>query len=515
MSQKVRLWESRKNVFTAKRRGCSWTLSALRYTTEKWGCIVLLDQETSAKLNQVNLFKHQQEAVKFAIDRQGRCAFFLDVGTGKTLTALATFMALRRFNPRLRLLVVCPLSLIESAWIEDAARFTDLKCVNMRESNKWSDVDVFICNYEYLLKAKNQEIICGMAAGLQFMCVIDESSRIKNHKAKTTKALLRMRDYFKHRIVMSATPAPNDESEYWPQMKFVNDGVFHNSFYAFRNKYFHYARNGEVVPRGVTITKDVARNLFSKGFKLTIDSSKRDELLGRVAQVAFQARKEDCLDLPDQVDETRFVTLSPAQRKAYKQMRSAAIAEIKEGQFAVAQVALTKIMKLRQITSGFALVDGGAAQDIEGPNPKMDELKSVLEEIGKKQVIIWGVFRHEIERIAALLGENAVTLYGADSESDKNANIKAFKEGRAQYLVANPHTAGHGLTFTNCAYQVFYSLDYSWERYYQAKGRTHRAGQTQKCTYIHILARKTIDEIILRVLNRKGNEQELLKEAMA
>ena len=103
-----------------------------------------------------------------------------------------------------------------------------------------------------------------------------------------------------------------------------------------------------------------------------------------------------------------------------------------------------------------------------------------------------------------------VTLYGGTD--DRNESINDFIAGHARFLIAHPASAAHGLTFVNCSTEIFFSLDFSWERYEQSRGRIHRAGQTKKCTYIHIIAHNTVDESILKVLKRKGQSQELIYE---
>ena len=116
-----------------------------------------------------------------------------------------------------------------------------------------------------------------------------------------------------------------------------------------------------------------------------------------------------------------------------------------------------------------------------------------------EQVIIWTVFRHDIHAIKDLLEDRAVSLYGGTTDSEKVIND--FTSGAIKYLIANPASAGHGLTFVNCRVNVFYSLDYNSENYQKARRRTHRAGQTKKVMYYHIMSmtdtqESTIDEIM-------------------
>lgn len=150
-------------------------------------------------------------------------------------------------------------------------------------------------------------------------------------------------------------------------------------------------------------------------------------------------------------------------------------------------------------------------------NPKIQELFNIIEEAGNQPIIIWIQFHWEIMKICHELykrfGENQVVTLSALTK-DKDGSIKAFRDGGARFLVAHPASAAHGLTFVNCSLEVFFSLDFSSEKYEQAKARIHRAGQVHKCTYVHILCKGTIDEDILNVLRGKKNEQEILYKMM-
>lgn len=458
------------------------------------------------------LFTHQQDAVDFIISKGGSGALFHEIGCGKTRTGIEIYQKLAR-GSMLKLMVFCPLSLIEAAWGEDIRKFANLRYLNCHDNEPQFrlDTQVYIFNYEALLSPKKLQAIRSILNAGKFMCILDESSRIKNHKAQTTKMLLAQRDKFTYRLVMSGTPAPNSETEYWAQVNFIKPGIVHDNFYPFRNYYFHLERekaNGQKeFTSGQVYSKLAAQQMFQRGWHYSMTTQRRKDLMERISPFCHYARKADCLDLPDQVDEVRNIGMGIKQEKIYRSMKNDLIAEIKESCI-VAQVALTKIMKLRQITSGFAINDQEEVVDIDCGNTKLKELEDVLEEAGKQQVIIWCQFQHEIHQIKALLGDKAVTLYG--ETKDRDDSISAFKDGRAQYLIAHPRSAGHGLTFVSCSLEVFYSLDYSWELYEQARGRIHRAGQINKCTYVHLVCRGTIDEEILKVLREKKDATEIL-----
>jgi SNF2 family DNA or RNA helicase len=465
------------------------------------------------------LFEHQERAVEFLVKNRGIGALYMDMGTGKTRCALEVFAYLRIDNPGLKMVVICPLSLIESAWADDIAKFTGFTYYNahddqLPESAPISE-DILLINYEATIQKKNQHITRHIKDNL---LVIDESSRMKNHTSKTTKTILSFKDLPKFKIIMSGTPAPNTPLEYWAQMEFLRDWTLHKSFFAFRNSYFHLQRGKQImdIQRGQMITRDMMRGIMEKGWKYEITPQSMTGLMERIKPLVFWAKKGECLSLPEQLDEIRKVELGDKQRRHYKEMKDDLITEIRNTPI-TAQVALAKIMKLREITSGFA-IDTLSGREIDiGESPKLKELNEVIEEAGNQQQIIWACFKWDITKICALLqerhGEGCYrTLYSGTR--DHQASINEFKGGEARFLVANPHSAAHGLTFTNCSLETFFSLDYSWEYYEQAKARIHRAGQINKCTYVHLIAKDTIDEQVLKCLREKGDINQIAYEMM-
>jgi hypothetical protein len=155
-------------------------------------------------------------------------------------------------------------------------------------------------------------------------------------------------------------------------------------------------------------------------------------------------------------------------------------------------------------------------------------LIEVLEGIASEQAIIWANFRGEFNMIKEYLGCRCVTYYGGTDRSEieplmqkhygvnayqehldagltmRDMAVKLFKDGHVQYFVANPKSAAHGLTLTNASYAIYMSLNYSYEQWKQSRDRIHRYSQTSKCTYISILMKGTIDYVIYKVLQNKG-----------
>lgn len=458
----------------------------------------------------MRLFKHQTAAMTKA--RFGNLALFHDCGTGKTVTALQIIRHWKLKGER-PALVVCPLSIIEAAWKEDCKKFTPelsivslwAKDVHTRYKRLAQDHDIYVCNFETFKSL--YPAIC--KKGFKVL-IIDESSKMKNPKSQVTQALLSLAGIpfrgskyktaakpIPHRYVLSGTPAPNDESEYWAQIKMITgagNDCFNMNYYAFRSKYFNS------IALGLT---------GQKMFKFR--RSMQKEFMEAMKPVTHIVSKEDALDLPEQTHLIRKVFLSKEERKAYDTMRDDLVLRFKD-EMVLSQTALTEVMKLRQLTSGFVY---GENETYRTGQSKIKELDGLLEEIGNHQVIIWVNFRYEIRRLIARLSgqividnnEPYIPDCGAlwSETKDRDQVIKDFKDNKFQYLIANPQSAAHGLTFTNCKYAVYFSLNYSYELQKQSQDRIHRIGQEHSTTYYYLLADKTVDEMIYKTLLRKGD----------
>jgi len=234
-----------------------------------------------------------------------------------------------------------------------------------------------------------------------------------------------------------------------------------------------------------------------------------DELNGIIEPFSYRVRKEDCLDLPDKVYTRRTVELTPEQKKLYEQMKSMALAivEGEDGGLISAPTVLTQILRLQQVCSGFAKLEDGRM--VEVPTNKLNELMSALQEIDGK-VIIWGNFTHDLELIQKALakeyGEDSVELfYGATPADDRQLIVERFQDpaNPLRFFVGQPRTGGYGLTLTEAKTVIYYSNGYDLEVRLQSEDRAHRIGQTNKVTYIDIVAENTVDEKVIRALRDK------------
>lgn len=416
------------------------------------------------------LRKYQKDIVNDALNA-GCYGIFADTGTGKSA------MGLEISDHFKKTLVLCPLSVIETAWIDDCHRFYPGKrIINCWSNSKEgrieslnSDADVYVMNYESYKILKNEI----RTAGFDCM-IVDESSCMKNMGSQITSMILEMINVIPHRFVLSGCPTPNHNSEIFPQMKFVNNGIFGNNYYGFLARYFH---------------QDMANPHV---WYQTDEDKERYNL--RLAEQAVFLKKEDCVDLPEKTFEIRKFDLSKEQRRYYDEI----LADIRSHINEWSKFEFTaKLMKLREISSGFILSKHTKIATFD--NNKTNILSEVLEEIGNKQVIIWCQFQHEVESLAEQFGGVGLT----SKTKGRDDIVRDFRDGKIQYLFTHPQLLGKGLTFVNCTYNVYYSLSFSYEEFKQSQDRIHRIGQTNKCTYIILQARDTIDEKIYDCLQRK------------
>lgn len=416
---------------------------------------------------------YQKDIVNDALNA-GCYGIFADTGTGKTA------MGLEIANHFKKTLILCPLSVIETAWIDDCKKFYP----QMRIINCWSntsdgrfdlldeEADVYVMNYE------SYKIVRNKIMKSNFDCmIVDESSCMKNMKSQITSMILEMINVIPHRFVLSGCPCPNHNSEIFPQMKFVNNEIFGNNFYGFLARYFH---------------QDLANPHV---WYQTAEDKEQYNL--RLTEQSVFLKKEDCVDLPEKVFQVRRFEMASEQKQHYNELLNDIKSHINEwSKFEFT----AKLMKLREITSGFVYTKDSNVITMDSNKPKA--LAEILEEIGNKQVIIWCQFQHEIKSLAEQFGGVALTSSSSKTK-ERYEIIRDFRDGKIQYLFTHPSLMGKGLTFVNCTYNVYYSLSFSYEEFKQSQDRIHRIGQTNKCTYIIMQAKDTIDEKIYSCLQRK------------
>jgi SNF2 family DNA or RNA helicase len=354
------------------------------------------------------------------------------------------------------------------------------------------ELQILIMNVEALSTVKGTNFASKFLLSHNALMVVDESTTIKNPKAKRTKNILKLSKGAKYKRILTGSPVTRNPLDLYSQCEFLDPYLldFH-SYYAFRNRYAEM-RTAHFSGRSVQIVSKF-RHL--------------EELSESLKPFSYRVLKEDCLDLPDKIYMKRIITLTKKQEEVYEQMKREALAFL-NGKKTTTVNALTQLMRLQQITCGHFVADDGTTQEID--SNRLDELMDVLEEVEGK-ALIWCHWQKDIQIIKeAILKEygpgSVVDYYGLTPQDQRQKNKDNFQNKKeVRFFVGTPQTGGYGLTLTAANTVIYYSNGYDLEKRIQSEDRAHRIGQKKSVTYVDILAEETVDEKIVKALRKKIN----------
>lgn len=426
--------------------------------------------------------------------------FLFEMGCGKSLTAIAVMGALFQQGKIKRVLVAAPGSVVP-VWQSELDKFADfgftfaaLLGTKPQRLRKLSDLDddgsgllVAGINYESTFRDGIFEALLTWKPDL---VICDESQRIKNPKAQQTKAMVAIGKKASYRLALSGTPVQQDVRDVFSQWQFLDDSIFGENVYAFEGR---YCRKGGF------------------GGKQIIGTKNEDEMTERMHSIAYRVTKNEALDLPSETYEYRTVELSAQERKFYDEMRKNAVVELSEDKQVSATTVLTKLLRLQQITGGFLRADDDERVTQIGTS-KLDALDDIIEDYvlseGRK-LVIFARFLSEIDAIEELLKRKNIqyrVITGAVKLEDRGEIVDDFQTNpKTMVFLAQTQTAGLGITLHAASVAVFYSLGYNYADYQQALARIHRKGQHHPCTYVHLIADRTVDSKIMEALDKKGD----------
>jgi SNF2 family DNA or RNA helicase len=360
--------------------------------------------------------------------------------------------------------------------------------------DKFDGLTIFVMNVEAYSSLKGQKAGAWMAGalGARGMIAIDESTTIKNHKAKRTKALMKIAAGFKYRRLLTGSPVTKSPMDIYSQCEFLRPGLLgFESYYAFQGRY-------AVVQR---------RTMGAAAFQQIVGFRNLDELTQRIDMFSFRVLKKDCLDLPDKIYTARYVGMTSQQFEMYEQIRRHAMVLLDSGEMSTAPAVITQMLRLQQIMSGHLKTDDGDM--LYFPSKRMEALEEIINEHNGK-AIIWSRFRYDIIQITEMLNKKfgqgcAVSYFGDTSDDDRAAAVLNFQnpDHPLKFFVGNPATAGYGLTLTEANLVVYYANDFNLETRIQSEDRAHRIGQKNNVTYIDLICEGSIDERIVKALRAK------------
>lgn len=425
--------------------------------------------------------------------------FLFEMGCGKTLTAIMTMGAMYQAGKIDKVLVCAPTSVC-SVWPEDLEKFASfryqarvllgdkakrIKMLNELNNYPFRGLKVAVINYESTWRDDIKEAI---EEWLPDMVICDESQRIKTHDASQAKELHRLGDMAKYKLILSGTPVQNNAVDIFSQYRFLDASVFGNNFYAFRNRY-----------------------CCMGGFnnKQIIGYRNMDELIKKEYSVAYRVTKEEALDLPETVFKTVNIEFEPKEKKLYDQLKKDSFAELENGGQITATTVLTKLLRLQQLTGGFLVADDTTKPELVSED-KINALEDIIDDYvtgeGKK-LVIFARFRAELDIIEKLIKKKKIQygmIYGDIPQNERGDIVKDFQENPdTKIIVCQIQCAGLGITLTAASTCVYYSVDFNYANYAQSLARIHRIGQKNKCLYIHLTVKGTVDEKVLKALAAK------------
>ena len=391
-------------------------------------------------------------------------------------------------------LVIAPKRVAEHTWARECEKWEHLRHLRVvkimgtakqRQDALKAQADVYVINRENVVWLTEQ-------VGKKWpfpIVVIDELSSFKSAQAKRWKALRRVRGRIRRVVGLTGTPRPNGIEDLYPEIYLLDQGErLGRTLTAFRSRYLVPEKmNGNVV----------------YSYRPRVGAEK--EIYDKLSDICMSISKDDVLKLPGQIYENIVLTPPAALLKKYKQFEREKVLECLDGNGDI--MAGTEAALLGKLTQ-FA---GGSIYDMDGQahhihDVKLDALEELVEEAGGDPVLVLYGYKHEAERIRTRIPCRAL---------DTAEDIDAWNRGEIPVALAHPASIGHGLNLQQGGHiTVWYTLTYSLELYEQANERMNRPGQKHVCVVYHLVMKDTVDEKILKALERKESGQRGAIEAL-
>lgn len=410
-------------------------------------------------------FDHQKVTASFlTMNRRAFC--FNEQGTGKTASVIwaADYLMTKRIINRV--LVVCPLSIMDSAWRGDLFKFAMHRRVDIaygradkRREIIASDAEFVIINYDGLEIVRNE-----VAEGGFDLIVVDEANSYKNPSTRRWKVLNSLINTRTWLWMLTGTPASQSPTDAYGLAKLINPDSVPKFFGSFRDMVMYRLTQFRWIPK-----------------------HQSEQIVHKVLQPAIRFTKEQCLDLPEMSYVTRDVPLTAQQQKYYEQLRKNMVA-VAAGEEITTVNAAANLSKLLQLSAGAVYSDTKEVIHFDADN-RLAVLREVIEESSHK-VLVFVPFRHAIELVAADLRKHKIScavVHGAVSAAKRSEIFDRFQtKDEPKVLIIQPQAASHGVTLHAANTIVYWGPVMSVETYLQCNARVHRAGQKNPSVVVHL-----------------------------
>ena len=417
------------------------------------------------------------------------------MGLGKTVITLTAIDELmyNSFEVK-RVLVVAPLRVARDTWSSECGKWDHLKHIKMslilgdereriRAINR--NADIYVINRENLAW-----LIDHYGKSFPYdMVVLDELSSFKDPSSKRFRKMKSVRQFVKRIVGLTGTPAPNGLLDLWSQIYLLDRGKRLGRYISsYRNEYFvPDKRNGQVI------------------YSYKPRPYAEREIYKKINDLCVSMKAADYIKMPDRVDNFIEVKMSDNEKRLYDKLERDTLLPFSDGDIdAVNAAALAT--KLLQMANGAVYDENKIVKHIH--NKKLEALEDLYEAANGKPVLIFYMYKHDRDRIKALIGQDARELDSARDIADWNA-------GRIKAAIAHPASTGHGLNLQSGGSTIiWFGLTWSLELYQQANARLWRQGQKETVIVHHLVTKDTIDEQVMKVLQKKEKGQSALMNAV-
>lgn len=428
-------------------------------------------------------FDHQKTTAAFlTLNKRAFC--LNEQGTGKTGSVIWAADYLMKKGRIRRVLVVCPLSIMDSAWRADMFKFAMHRSVDVAYGSADKRKEVIASQAEFVIvNFDGLEIIAEDVANGGFdLVVVDEANAYKNVQTKRWKVLNKLLRPDTWLWMLTGTPAAQSPVDAYGLAKLVNPLAVPKFFTSFRDMVMFKASQFRWVPK-----PSATQTVFN------------------VLQPAIRFTKDECLDLPEMTYVDRHVALTKQQEQYYKALKNKMIIEA-AGEEITSVNAAVNLSKLLQLSCGAVYADTGDTVTFDTKN-RYKVLLEVIEEAAKK-VLVFVPFRNSIELVAGQLAKDGYTVEIINGDVPANRRTDIFKRFQEtpdpRILVIQPQAASHGVTLTAADTVVWWGPTSSLETYSQANARVHRAGQRHPTTVVRLQG-SNAERHVYQMLDNKGD----------
>lgn len=437
-----------------------------------------------------NPHDYQKYAIQFLIQNKA-AALLLDMGLGKTVITLTALweLAFDYFDIE-KVLIIAPKRVAESTWRSEIEKWEHLRGLTysivlgtkqQRENALNQKALLYIINREnvsWLIKNHNWDFDA---------VVIDELSSFKSNKAERFKALKKVRPYVKRIIGLTGTPAPNSLMDLWAEIYLLDMGERLGRFIGgFRERFFiPDKRNQQIV------------------FSYKPKDGAEEKIYSLISDICISMKALDHLEMPKLVNNNIAVKMNSKEQKIYDKFKADMVLSLDGSELDTVNAAALS-NKLLQMSNGAVYADDGTIVKIH--DRKLDALEDLIEAANGKPLLVAYWYKHDKQKILERF--NAAEINTA-------ADIEKWNKGEVPVALIHPASAGHGLNLQQGGSTVvWFGLTWSLELYQQLNARLYRQGQKNTVFIHHIITKNTIDENVIKALEKKNVSQNSLIDAV-